>query len=181
MDPVERDELAETLLVTSRALVAIAVRSMAAGVAGVTVVQHRVLVLLDDRGPLSVNALAEELGVDQSNASRHCARLAGLGLVTRARSRHDGRGVDTAITEAGRRHLEAVRRARRTEIGRVLDRMPDDAARAAVRAFELFDRTAAGAPHAVIAATSTSPPASPGPSSGPSSGPSPVPARSTGQ
>jgi DNA-binding MarR family transcriptional regulator len=144
VDPAERDILAETLLDTSRALVAIAVRSMAAGVAEVTVVQHRVLVLLDDRGPLSVNAVAEELGVDQSNASRHCARLSRLGLVARSRSLDDGRAVDTTITDEGRRHVRAVREARRLEIGRVLDRMPDEEARAAVRAFEHFDRAADG-------------------------------------
>jgi DNA-binding MarR family transcriptional regulator len=144
VDPGERDRLAETLLETSRALVAIAVRSVAAGAAGVTVVQHRVLVLLEDRGPLSVNAVAEELGVDQSNASRHCARLARLGLVTRSRSRDDGRGVDTGITDDGRRHVQAVRDARRVEIARVLERMPDDEARAAVRAFAQFDRAADG-------------------------------------
>lgn len=143
MDPSERDRLAEALLVTSRALVAIAVRSMSAGAAEVTVVQHRVLVLLDAVGALSVSAVAEALGVDQSNASRHCTRLAQLGLVSRVTAAHDRRAVDVALTDAGRRQVQAVRRARRREIAQVLDRMPDDAARAAVRAFEHFDEAAA--------------------------------------
>jgi DNA-binding MarR family transcriptional regulator len=142
MEPSEQDRLAEALLVASRALVAIAVRSMSAGAVDVTVVQHRVLVLLDVHGSLSVTAVAHELGVDQSNASRHCTRLAHVGLVTRARSARDGRAVDVGLTDAGRRHVQAVRRARRREIVRVLDQMSDDAARAAVRAFEVFDRAA---------------------------------------
>ena len=142
MEASERDRLADALLVASRALVAIAVRSVSAGAADVTVVQHRVLVLLDLRGPLSVTAIGDELGVDQSNASRHCTRLARLGLVTRTRSTEDGRAVDVTLTAAGRRHVHAVRRARRREIAQVLDRMPDDAARAAVRAFEHFDEAA---------------------------------------
>ena len=142
MEPSERDRLADALLVASRALVAIAVRSVSAGAAEVTVVQHRVLVLLDTRGPLSVTEVGAELGVDQSNASRHCSRLAHLGLATRTRSTDDARAVDVALTPAGRRHVQAVRRARRREIAQVLGRMPDDAARAAVRAFEQFDEAA---------------------------------------
>ena len=142
MNPDERDRLAEALLVASRALVAIAVRSMSASTVAVTVVQYRVLVLLESRGKLSVTAIADELGVDQSNASRHCSRLTHLGLVNRARSAHDGRAVDVVLTAAGRHHVQAVRRARRREIARVLDRMPDDAARAAVWAFEQFDHAA---------------------------------------
>ena len=63
--------------------------------------QHRVLVLLDERGALSVNDLADSLGVDQSNASRHCSRLARLGLVTRSRAAHDGRAVMVGLTPAG--------------------------------------------------------------------------------
>jgi DNA-binding MarR family transcriptional regulator len=142
MEALERDRLADALLVTSRALVAIAVRTVSAGVPGVTVVQHRVLVLLDEQGTLSVTALAEALGVDQSNASRHCMRLARLGLVSRARSANDRRGVEVTITAAGRHQVKAVRRARRHEIARVLDRMPDEEARAAVRAIEQFDEAA---------------------------------------
>jgi DNA-binding MarR family transcriptional regulator len=143
VDPAERDILAETLLDTSRALVAIAVRSMAAGVAEVTVVQHRVLVLLDDRGPLSVNAVAEELGVDQSNASRHCTRLERLGLVTRTRAAHDGRAVDVAISAAGRRQVRTVQEARRREIGQVVDRLPEVTVREVVRGLEAFRDAAA--------------------------------------
>lgn len=143
MDSAEQDRLAEALLVASRALVSIVVRSMSASSVAVTVAQHRVLVLLDARGTLSVTAVAEQLGVDQSNASRHCTRLTHMGLVTRARSAHDGRAVDVALTTTGRRHVRAVRQARLREIARVLDRMPDDAARAAVRAFEQFDHVAA--------------------------------------
>jgi DNA-binding MarR family transcriptional regulator len=152
MEPPERDRLAEALLVTSRALMAIAVRSVSAGVPGVTVVQHRVLVLLEAHGTLSVSALADALGVDQSNASRHCTRLAHLGLVSRARSDHDRRAVDVTLTAAGRHQIRAVHRARRHAIARVLDRMPDHAARAAVRAIEQFDEAAEGADAGVVPA-----------------------------
>lgn len=143
MDADERDRLADALLDASRSLMAIAVRSVSAGPVPVTVVQHRLLVLLDARSTLSVNAVAEELGVDQSNASRHCSRLERLGLVRRSRADHDGRAVDVSLTGAGLRQVQAVRDARRAEIARVLERLPDPAVREAVRGFEAF-RDAAG-------------------------------------
>jgi DNA-binding MarR family transcriptional regulator len=105
-------------------------------------VQHRVLVLLQARGTLSVNAVADELGVDQSNASRHCTRLAQLGLVTRTRAAHDGRAVDVSLTDAGRRQVQVVRSARRDEIAQVLADLPDSDVRQVTRSFELFERSA---------------------------------------
>jgi DNA-binding MarR family transcriptional regulator len=140
MERSEHDRLADALLDASRVLLAIAIRSVSAGSAEVTVVQHRVLVLLDTHGKLSVNAVADELGVDQSNASRHCTRLSGLGLVTRSRAAHDGRAVDVVLTAAGRQQVQAVRAARRREIASVLAELPDSDVRDMTRAFELFGR-----------------------------------------
>jgi DNA-binding MarR family transcriptional regulator len=143
MDPV--DEVATALLDAGRALVAIAVRTVSAGPVPLTVVQHRVLVLVADRGSLSVTAVASALGVNQSTASRHCARLEQLGLVARARAAHDGRSVDVALTAAGRRQVQAVRSAREREITEVLSRMPRPVSRAALQALEQFSE-AAGEP-----------------------------------
>jgi len=146
MDDQERAEAADALVTASGALLAIAVRSVAAGPVDLTVAQHRVLVLVESHGVLSVNAVAEHLGVDQSNASRHCSRLARLGLVTRTRARHDGRAVDVRLTPAGRRQVRAVRAARRSEIQRVLDRMSDRSVRDSLRGFTTFDAAAAKTP-----------------------------------
>jgi DNA-binding MarR family transcriptional regulator len=145
MTATRHHQQAEALAGTSRALVAIAVRSMAAGSMEVTVAQHRVLVLLEERGALSVNALADGLGVDQSNASRHCSRLARLGLVSRNRAAHDGRAVEVRLTPEGRRQIAAVDRARSREIQRVLDRLPDASVQDVVRGFELFHEAAGAA------------------------------------
>ena len=38
-----------------------------------TVAQQRVLVLLEEHSPLTVTQIAELMGVNQSNASRHCS------------------------------------------------------------------------------------------------------------
>jgi len=142
MEPAERADLAHAVLDAGRALLALAIRSVSSGTAPVTVVQHRVLVLLDGRGGLSVNDIASELGVDQSNASRHCSSLQRLGLVTRTPAAHDGRSVEVALTAAGRRQVESVRAARLVEISRILDGLPDDAVREMVRAFRTFDEAA---------------------------------------
>ncbi len=142
MNESERDRLADAVTGASRALVAIAVRSMAAGSAQVTVAQHRVLVLLEDQERLSVNALATSLGIDQSNASRHCTRLEQVGLVTRTRASQDGRAVEVRLTPSGRRQVRVVREARRREIDRVLAGLPDAVVRDVAAAFEVFDRAA---------------------------------------
>jgi DNA-binding MarR family transcriptional regulator len=145
VEDAEREVAVEALMTGSNALLAIAIRSVEAGPADLTVAQHRVLVLVDRISVLSINAVADHLGVDQSTASRHCTRLARLGLVTRTRATHDGRAVDVRLTPAGRRQVRAVREARRAEILRVLDRMSDRAVREALQGFAEFDAAAVGA------------------------------------
>lgn len=138
----ERDDLAEALVAVGRTLTGISIRAMAAGGADVTLTQHRVLVLLEVHGVLSVNDVAAALGVDQSNASRHCSRLTRLGLVRRERARHDARAADLCLTAAGLRQVKDVRAARLREIRSVLSRMEVADARAVVDALQEFERAA---------------------------------------
>lgn len=117
------DAAADAFVTASRALVGMAVRSLNAAPVEVTLTQHRVLVLLATGGEQTIGALAEQLRVNASNASRLCDRLQRLGLVDRLRSPTDGRAVVVHLTAAGRGVLEAVRDHRRAEVRRVLDRM----------------------------------------------------------
>jgi DNA-binding MarR family transcriptional regulator len=136
--PDEREDLAEAMLAASRALVGIAVRGVEAVASDVTLTQHRVLLLLDEHGELSVNEIAGLLGVNQSNASRHATRLDELGLVTRKKAPHDARALALRLTPRGRQQVAAVRDARLDEIRSVLSRLDiADAQRVAVamRAF----------------------------------------------
>ncbi|HEY3529300.1 MAG TPA: MarR family transcriptional regulator [Nocardioides sp.] len=133
-----RDELADSLLAAARALMAMAIRTIGQGAVPLTEVQHRVLLLLEAAGTLSVNQVAERLGVDQSNASRHCTRLAELGLVQRTPAARDRRAVDLRLTEAGHGQVLEVRSARRRWAADVLARLSDEEARAAVRGLEMF-------------------------------------------
>jgi DNA-binding MarR family transcriptional regulator len=138
----DHDELAEALLAASRALVGIAIRGLGAVSPDVTLAQHRVLLLLDEHGELSVNEVADLLGVNQSNASRHTTRLVSLGLVARNPVPHDARAVALRITSAGRRRVDAVRLARLNEIRGVLDGMEIADARPVADALRAFEEAA---------------------------------------
>jgi DNA-binding MarR family transcriptional regulator len=133
-----RDEVADSVLAAGRALVAMAIRTIGNGPVPLTVVQHRVLVLLEGAGTLSVTEVAARLGVDQSNASRHCTRLGELGLVQRTSAAHDRRAVDLRLTEAGHAQVLAVRQARRRWADAVLSRLSDPEAREAARGLAVF-------------------------------------------
>lgn len=130
--------LTDCLLAATRELMAMAIRTVGHGPVPVTLVQHRVLLILEESGPLSVSEVAAQLGVDQSNASRHCTRLAALGLLRRTRASHDRRAVDLSLTRSGHHQVLAVRRARRRWAEQVLVRLTDTEASAVARGFELF-------------------------------------------
>ncbi len=136
------DELAEAFLTASRALVGLAVQSLGAAPVEITMAQHRVLVLLASRGEQQIGDIAAELRVNPSNATRHCDRLQKLGLLARQRSTIDGRVVQVALTDAGRKVVDAVSDARREEIARVLGEMPADQRSAVLAALESFSEAA---------------------------------------
>ena len=71
------------MLAASRVLVGVAARSLAAVEDTVTLTQVRALVIIASRGPLHLTALAEDMGVHPSNATRACDRLVAAGLLDR--------------------------------------------------------------------------------------------------
>ena len=137
-----REEAANVVVDTLVDLVAMAVRSVGSSGIELTVAQLRVLVLLEQHGALSVNAVAHHLGVDQSNASRHCSRLVRLGLAGRNRVRDDGRAVEIRLTARGSAYIENVQEARRGEIAQILDRLPASSVGALASAFAMFHEAA---------------------------------------
>jgi DNA-binding MarR family transcriptional regulator len=120
-------DLVEAFLTASRVLVAVAVRSLAAGDGEITLAQHRALVLLAAQGPLRMADLAELLGVNSSTATRLCDRLQRRGLIRRRQAPEDRRAVRVSLTEHGQRLVQQVNQARRSEIRRVLQAMPQEA------------------------------------------------------
>lgn len=136
------NDMTDAFITVSRALVGIAVRSIHAAPLEVTLVQHRLLVLLATGGDQTVGALGEQLEVNASNASRLCDRLQKLGLVTRDRSSSDGRAVDISLTASGHDLLETVRTHRRREIQQVLSHMSPPDINATVSALSAFGEAA---------------------------------------
>lgn len=138
----ELDELTDSFLTSARALVALAVRSINAAPVEVTLMQHRVLVLLASQSEQSVSVLADQLGVNASNASRVCDRLQRLGLVSRRRSGADARSVEVALTAEGMDLLHAVNLYRRKEIRRILESLSTEVGRDVVEALRTFNEAA---------------------------------------
>ena len=115
------------MLTASRALVAVAARSLAvAAPADVTLPQYRALVVLAARGPTRVGDLADALGIHPSTATRLCDRLVDRRLVRRAVDRTNRRETDDLVVGGGtqgrrRRHRGAAGRDpgdRRSDPGR---------------------------------------------------------------
>jgi DNA-binding MarR family transcriptional regulator len=120
-----RLEQVDSVMQASRALVGIAAASMSGIDDVVTVPQFRVLVIMFSRGPSNLAAVAAELAVNRSNASRICDRLIKAGLLQRRESSVDRRQVTLSLTGSGQQLVERVNRRRRSAIERVLRDMPD--------------------------------------------------------
>jgi hypothetical protein len=90
----------DAVLTASRAVVAIATRSLGAAAEETTIAQYRALVVLASRGPQRMAGLAGALGVAPSTAGRMCDRLVRKGLIRRHRARADRRSVLVSVTPA---------------------------------------------------------------------------------
>ncbi len=135
----------EAVLAASRVLVAISARSLGGQESGVTLPQYRALVVLQARGPQSLQRLAEELRVVPSSATRMCDRLVRKELIQRGTASDDRREVQLAITTRGTAVVSAVTEVRQVEISRIVNRMSDRRRADFVAALEEFS-VAAGEP-----------------------------------
>jgi DNA-binding MarR family transcriptional regulator len=140
------DEVVDAVLGASRALVAVAARSLATVADDVTLAQYRVLVVLASRGPQRLADLATALTVDRSTATRMCDRLVRKRLVARRRGTEDRRVVRISLTDAGADLVSEVSRRRRREIGRIVRRMPPAGRVAVVDALQAFAEAAGEVP-----------------------------------
>jgi DNA-binding MarR family transcriptional regulator len=144
--PSDVDSVTELLLTASRALVAVAARSLAAVDESVTLPQYRVLVVLASNGPQSMGRLAEALGVHQSTATRVCDRLVAKELVTRSTGHPNRREVQIDLTPHGHRIVHDVSAARRADIGQIVTRMSPALRSATVEALTAFNDAAGEIP-----------------------------------
>jgi DNA-binding MarR family transcriptional regulator len=144
--PKSREELVEALLSASRAMVALAARSLADLDAEVTLPQYRALVVLASRGPQRVVDISTELGVNPSTGTRMCDRLVRKKLIRRYRSSSDRREVRLTLTAEGRHLVQAVTDRRRVELVRLVDSMPEKWHRPVTAALRSFADAAGEVP-----------------------------------
>jgi len=135
------------LLTASRVLVAVAARSLAEHNESVTITQFRMLVVLRNQPDLTLNQLADQLGVIASTAMRMINRLLKADLVTRRDNPDDRREILLALTAAGREIVDTVTKRRRAEINRIVSAMPTPPRAELISALHAF-ADAAGEPEA---------------------------------
>jgi DNA-binding MarR family transcriptional regulator len=122
--PVTDEEVTDALIFASRALVAVAARSLAALDDGVTLPQYRALVVLASRGPQTVGQLAEALAIHPSTATRLCDRLVTRALVDRMQDADNRRETRITLLPVGTSIVSRVTEIRRNEIARIVGKIP---------------------------------------------------------
>lgn len=138
-NPTEGD-VVDALLVASRALVAVAARSLAD--IDVTLPQYRALVVVGTRPAVMVGDLASALDIHPTTATRLCDRLVAKRLLRRVHAADDRRAVELHLTASGQRLLRRVGDRRRRDLAVIVERMGSDVAEASVRALTAFAEAA---------------------------------------
>ena len=109
----------------------------------VSAAQWRVLVLASE-GDCNVSAVATDLGVHRSNATRICDRLVAAELLRRRRAGDDKRQVMLELTPGGRRLFEEAMAYRRGRLAEAMALLSDDERAELARSFtRLVDAAAA--------------------------------------
>ena len=134
----------DAVLVASRALVGIAVRSLQT--VSITLPQVRALVLLSEHGPQNVGGLADLLAIHPSTATRLCDRLLALGHIERSTARDSRREVTVTLSPRGRAVVRKVTQRRREELSAVIAAMSAEERAAVVAGFDAFARAAGERP-----------------------------------
>lgn len=116
------DEVADAVVASSRAMVAVSARSIA-GAKGVTLPQYRMLVVLD-AGSSNLTELAQHLDVAPSTALRMVDRLVIAGLVAREVRPENRRETLLSLTSSGRRTVRSVTARRRRDLRAVVAQIP---------------------------------------------------------
>jgi DNA-binding MarR family transcriptional regulator len=87
---------------------------------------HILLFTLSHEGPMRLSDLAAAVHVDASTVSRQAAQLVTERLLVREPHPEDGRASVVALSDAGRRAVEAMRRRRRVFFDRTIADWSDE-------------------------------------------------------
>lgn len=120
------DEVAglDEVMAGARVVAGIIAASLAQTDARVTLPQLRVLAVTADRGALTVNDVADVLGVHASNATRLVDRLVDRGWVERRTDPQNGRQRRLTLTQSGRSLLASVMDHRRAALRQLMEGLP---------------------------------------------------------
>jgi DNA-binding MarR family transcriptional regulator len=134
----DAEAMVTALLTASLLLVAVSARSLAAVDETLTLPQFRMLVVLHERGPLSLSQLAVELDVQPSTALRMIERLVAAGTDERGTAPTDRRATVKSLTDKGRRTVAETTERRRAELAAIVEAMPVTHRRGLIRALHAF-------------------------------------------
>jgi DNA-binding MarR family transcriptional regulator len=134
----ENSNLTEAVMEAADVLLRVAARSVVEVEARVSTPQLRVLVFIARRGAQSAGAIAAELGVHASNATRICDRLTRAGLISRSADPVDRRFIRLELTEDGRNLVSEVLEHRRASVASIVARISPARRAAALEAFRTF-------------------------------------------
>ena len=121
---------AEVLQAATRVLAGVALRSLDALDAAVTLPQFRLLAVLADLGPVPTGRAARTLGLDPSTVTRLADRMVAAGHVTRGTDPQHRGVVTLELTATGRQLVAVSDGWRRQELARIMARLapPDQEA-----------------------------------------------------
>lgn len=74
-----------------------------------TMTQRIAVMMIDERGPLTIKALADMLGISSPSASAMVDKLVSKGILSREQSREDRRKVKVSISPAAAKSIESVK------------------------------------------------------------------------
>lgn len=132
----QSDDVVESLLLASRALVGVAARSLVD--VDVTLPQFRALVLISSRSRTTVSELGAALGIHSTSATRLCDRLVRKRLIRRSGAAEDRRETELHLAAGGRRLVERVTDRRRRDLAEIVARLGIDDTRAVAQLLESF-------------------------------------------
>ena len=132
----------EPLLVATRTINAVIVRSLAAVDASLSMPQLRVMVILSHHEQASLSAT--DLGVDPSSASRTCEQLVQRELVEREPAAQDRRRLSLRLSSSGRRLLRRVMSRRAKLLAEIVEAMSEVDQQAFMAAMDTFNVASIG-------------------------------------
>jgi len=145
-DRASADRAVDAALSAANVMMRVAARSVLEVEDRVTTPQLRVLMMIAATGPQNLGAVAEELNVHPSNATRACEKLVQAGYIVRSDDPIDRRYIRLQLTEAGADLVNHVLDQRRREMAEVLASLSTDEQSTVAAALELFAGAAGGEP-----------------------------------